>query len=311
MINIVFIKDTRLKIKNKLQKIQKVKSEIKKNYTRYIKKEKQNYFGLDSFHFQNKIIDIEYDNLLELYHLIDNRIYGDYYKLFVMMVEYLKINLLPDQYDKIKELSKLKNYPIYKDLDNYKKYDFDVITSIHQDLITILSCVRDIVQENNILIKEHKKQLNYGINIDNYIISHEFINNNLDLTNNLHESYLDVYHKYHAKLLTNYLEKINLFFEQINNNIIDDTSSSNSISPRKIDTSLIDNNEENNFHVDINENIVIDFKNNEEKEINEVLNTNIDTNTLSQEESIDDNSDKDNEFTFVSKNKRKKRKKKN
>ena len=55
-----------------------------------------------------------------------------------------------------------------------------------------------------------KKQLNYGINIDNYIISHEFINNNLNSTNNLYESYLNVYHKYHSKLLTNYFEKINL-----------------------------------------------------------------------------------------------------
>ena len=138
MINIIFIKDTRLKIKNKLQKINKVKSEIKKNYTRYIKKERQNYFGLDSFHFQNKIIDIEYDSLIELYHLIDNRIYGDYYKLFVMMVEYLKKNLLNDQYDKIKELSNLQKYPTYKDLDNYKKYDFDIINSIHQDLVSII-----------------------------------------------------------------------------------------------------------------------------------------------------------------------------
>ena len=196
MINIVFIKDTRLKIKNKLQKIHKVKSEIKRNYTKYIKKEKQSFFGLDSFHFQNKVIDIEYENLLELYHLIDNRIYGDYYKLFVMIVEYLKTKLLDDQYDKIKELSNLPKYPIYKDLDNYKKYDFDVINSIHQDLVTVISSVRDIVQENNILIKEHKKQLNYGINIDNYIISHEFINQNLNLTNDLHESYLNVYHNY-------------------------------------------------------------------------------------------------------------------
>lgn len=231
-IDINYIKDTRLKIKNKLQKVQKVKSEIKKNYTHYIKKEKQNYFGLDSFHFQNKLIDIEYSHLLEQYHLLDNRIYGDYYKLFIMISDSLKTQLLPEQVTKVKELTNIKNYPIYKDLDNYKKYDFDVINGIHQDLVTIISIVRDIIQENKIVIREYKKQLNYGINIDNYIISHEYMNNNLDMTNNLYESYLNVYHKYHAKLLNNYLDKIKLFLEQINHNIVDDTNS-NEGTPRQ------------------------------------------------------------------------------
>lgn len=231
-IDINYIKDTRLKIKNKLQKVQKVKSEIKKNYTHYIKKEKQNYFGLDSFHFQNKLIDIEYSHLLEQYHLLDNRIYGDYYKLFIMISETLKKELLEEQLTKVKELTNIKNYPIYKDLDNYKKYDFDVINGIHQDLVTIISIVRDIVQENKIVIREYKKQLNYGINIDNYIISHEYMNNNLDMINNLYESYLNVYHKYHAKLLNNYLDKIKLFLEQINHNIVDDTNS-NEGTPRQ------------------------------------------------------------------------------
>jgi hypothetical protein len=220
------IKEIRLKIKNKLQKIYKVKSEIKKNYTHYIKNEKQNFFGLDSFHFQNKIIDFEYNSLIELYNHIDNRIYGDYYKLFIMIETYLKDNLIEKQYMNIKELSNLNAYPIYKDLEKTKKYDFDVINNIHQDIISVISSVMDVYNENNVIIKEYIKQLNYGINIDNYIISHEYINNNLYSTNNLYRSYLNVYHVYHVKLLTNYYEKIKLFFNQINHNIVDDSSSS-------------------------------------------------------------------------------------
>jgi len=38
-------------------------------------------FGLDTFSFQNKLIDTEYNNLIKYGSLINNRIYYDYYKL--------------------------------------------------------------------------------------------------------------------------------------------------------------------------------------------------------------------------------------
>ena len=224
------------------------------------------------------------------------------------MIEYLKKNLLTEQYDKIKELSNLKNYPIYKDLDNYKKYDFDIINSIHQDLITIIGCVRDIVQENNIKIKEDKKQLNYGINIDNYIISHEFINNNLNSTNNLYESYLNVYHKYHSKLLTNYFEKINLFFDQINTNILDDTNSSDCLSPRKQEESnLIKTSDKNEFIIDT-KNEIIDLNVKNESEINENLEENFDNIIFDNKTQLEEN-DNNEGFISVSKNKKRKNRK--
>ena len=52
------IKEIRLKIKNKIKKIQEIKDIIKTNYINYIKKEKKEFFGLDSFHFQNKVIEL-------------------------------------------------------------------------------------------------------------------------------------------------------------------------------------------------------------------------------------------------------------
>ena len=34
------------------------------------------------------------------------------------------------------------------------------------------------------IVKEYKKQLKFGMNIDNYIINQQFINNNLMMRNN-------------------------------------------------------------------------------------------------------------------------------
>ena len=39
-------------------------------------------FGIDSFHFQNSLIEIEYLNLKNMFKMIDNRVYCEYYKLY-------------------------------------------------------------------------------------------------------------------------------------------------------------------------------------------------------------------------------------
>ncbi len=209
------LKDIRLQIKQSIGKIDEIKAVIKENYKQYMQHETQDYFGLDSFHFQNKAIELEHKNMLKLYHFIDNRIYGDYYKLFSMIVSNLNEQLQENQIVKMKELTHLKQYPTYKDLEPFKKYDFDLINQIHQDIIIVLDNAKEIYQENTLNIEQHKKQLDLGMNIDNYVINQEYMNNNLQMTNHLHENYLNVFHKYHSDWLKKYFQKIRLFHEQI------------------------------------------------------------------------------------------------
>ena len=160
-------------IKKRIEDIEKIKHSIKQNYIECIKKESKNYFGLDSVHFQNKLIELEYLNMLKLYNYIDNRIYGDYYKLFFMMFDYLQEKLLLEQYKIIKEFQKKRSYPVYKDLDNFKIYDFDIINNIHQDVIHIIKKVYEIHEENEKKINARQERLYYGINLDNYIINQQ------------------------------------------------------------------------------------------------------------------------------------------
>ena len=49
--------------------------------------------GLDSFHFQTKLINLELDNYQKTFKIIDNRVYGDYYKLFKKLTKYLNENI--------------------------------------------------------------------------------------------------------------------------------------------------------------------------------------------------------------------------
>ena len=214
----------RSKIKKRIENIEKIKNSIKQNYIECIEKESKNYFGLDSVHFQNKLIELEYGNMLKLYSYIDNRIYGDYYKLFFMMNDYLQEKLLQEQYITIKEFKRKRAYPVYKDLDSFKSYDFDIINNIHQDVIHIIKKVYEIYEENETKINARQESLYYGINIDNYIINQKHLNEALLMTNNLHRNYICVYHKLHNDILQNFFEKIELFFRQINNHTIKEES---------------------------------------------------------------------------------------
>lgn len=215
LVNFDNLKETRLKIKQSFNEIDIIKNAIKQNYIQYIEQENTNFFGLDSFHFQNKAIELEYENMLHLYHFIDNRIYGDYYKLFLMISESLRDQLSESQLYKLKELQHLENYPMYKDLEPFKIYEFDLINQIHQDIILVLTNVKEMVVENEVAIHEHQKHLKLGMNIDNYVINQQYKNHHLKLSNDLHENYLQVFHTYHDTWLKKYYEKLDLFFKQI------------------------------------------------------------------------------------------------
>ena len=50
-------------------------------------------FCLDSFYFQYKSFQLEYDNLEKGLAFINNRMYCDYYKLYHMIVDTIKTNI--------------------------------------------------------------------------------------------------------------------------------------------------------------------------------------------------------------------------
>ena len=212
----------RIAIKKYIEDIEHVKETIKQNYIECIEKETKNFFGLDSVHFQNKVIDLEYLNIIDMEQYITSRIYGDYYKFFILMKDYLEDKLSVSQYKSIKELNKLKKYPVYKDLDKKRKYEFDVINEMHQDVIHIIKRVNEIHSQNDETIHSTQQTVSHGINLDNYIINQQHINEQLLLTNELHEKYVRVYHRFHKKLLKNFIEKMGLLYKQMDNNIIGD-----------------------------------------------------------------------------------------
>jgi hypothetical protein len=176
----------------------------------------KNYMiGLDSFHFQNKLIQIEYDNMKNVFNFIDNRIYGEYYKLHRMLYDFIQ--------KEIKEktiVEKLfithKKYPIYKDLEPTKIYDFHITTEINNTIHTAILELKDYLSTQKKEMSEEKKRSEMGLNIHSII--HEQVYNNIILEERIHmfENYLNTFISHHSKYFSRLTLKLKLMLGIVN-----------------------------------------------------------------------------------------------
>jgi hypothetical protein len=223
--NFTDIKHLRESVSNLISSLQDKVNILNEIYRELLEKNiEETVTGLDSFHFQNKLINIELQTHIEKFKIIDNRIYGDYYKLYKMVIKYLNENIknknITVQFDN-------KNYPVYKDLDLIITYDFNYTIEIHNDIIQIID-----ILNNELISREHKlstqkiKQRS-GLNIDNLVNNVNYNNNSLKNQITLFSEYLEVYNNFHTKYLTRFTLKTKLFYGQINNDIkIEESKSS-------------------------------------------------------------------------------------
>ena len=148
-------------------------NKLKLFYSEFIKNNKNKLFvfGLDSFHFQSKLIDVEYDDMKRLFLAINNRMYCEYFKLYKIITEYIYENINDK---KITEIIKVNNFPVYKDLEPFKEYSFETTTEIHENILVIVNSIISNLntRENELNIHRGKQAL--GLNIDNFITTYNF-----------------------------------------------------------------------------------------------------------------------------------------
>ena len=64
--------------------------------------------------------------------------YCEYFKLHKIIVDYISNNLNDK---KNIDLVKINNYPIYKDLEPFKEYKFEIILEIHESILNLLNII--------------------------------------------------------------------------------------------------------------------------------------------------------------------------
>lgn len=202
------ISEVEKQIKNFFELLQQKISKLKQFHSEFVHQSQQSdlfVFGLDSLNFQCKLIDMEFDDLKRIHLAINNRIYCEYYKLYKIIVSYLTEKLLDK---KIMELVKGTKFPVYRDLEPYKEYDFVHVVEVHECILLLLSAMHGSMEGKNHELQFHIAKKNIGLNIDNFISSFTFDITMLREKWNLFLAYLQFFHKTHTKQLNRFRNKI-------------------------------------------------------------------------------------------------------
>jgi hypothetical protein len=175
-------------------------------------------FGLDSLRFQSKLIGIEYEDMKRLFYAINNRMYCEYYKLYKIIMDYIVENVSDS---KIVEMVKSDVYvfPVYKDLEPFKQYDFDTIQRVHEAILIFLNSLSSYITSKEQELKSHQTTNKSGLNIDNFVMS---FNYNLVVIKekvSLFINYVVFFHTSHLKLLTRFVMKVNLMMKHVKSDI--------------------------------------------------------------------------------------------
>jgi len=191
---------------------------LKLLYSEFIKDRKNGMFvfGLDSFYFQSKMIDIEYEDMKRQFLAINNRMYCEYFKLHKIITEYIGKNITDR---KITDNVKENNYPIYKDLEPFKEYKIEIISDIHENILSMLSALISTLNNRENELEIHKTKQSIGLNIDNFITTFSFQINVLREKIVMFITYIEFFHKMHTKYLKRFNTKIQLMHTHIINDI--------------------------------------------------------------------------------------------
>ena len=235
--NFITIKDIRNKVTTIFQILENHLKKLKHTYSEFVINNKQNLFvfGLDSFQFQSKLIDIEYNDMQRLFLAINNRMYCEYYKLYKIIVEYVKENVFDKK--SLEIVKATNNFPVYKDLEPYKQYDFQLTQEIHENIILLLYGINEYIVNKESELDNHKKKQASGLNINNFVTT---FNYSILMTKEkglLFISYIDFFHTLHTKYLQRFAMKMNLMYSQVTHDIRFDDNQNHGKQKRE----LIDN----------------------------------------------------------------------
>ena len=226
-------------LENKLTKLQNTTKEFVKNNKHDIF-----FFGLDSFQFQGKLIDYEYTDMKKFYFALNNRMYCEYYKLFKLILNYTEEVIGTN---KNIEMLKINNiFPVYKDLEPLKQYNFETIEEMHKTIIILLNDLNEHIISKECILQSFQLKQDSGFNINNFVNTFDYDVIMIKQKYLLYLSYLDFFHNIHTKhfkrfakkmkLMNDYLDEDINFDESIPQSNEDDSVRSNSSISSTIDT---------------------------------------------------------------------------
>jgi hypothetical protein len=189
--------------------------ELKHNYDSMVQNNKKKIFlfCLDSYYFQYKTLLLETENIDKYISMIKNRMYGDYYKLFSIIITEMSPLVKIEEY-----ICKQQKYIPYKEIEPYYEYPQNDLLELHQDILKLLNVLyKEYLQNEKKTIENNKSG---GLNVENFIQTLNYENNIFKEKILLYVGYLHFYHKLQEKYLSGLFRRVDLFYKEIEENII-------------------------------------------------------------------------------------------
>jgi hypothetical protein len=171
-------------------------------------------FGLDSFQFQSKLIDYEYNDMKKYYFALNNRMYCEYYKLYKLILQYVEETICSNKNIEIKNV-----FPVYKDLEPFKQYDFEIIVELHKTILVLLNDLNDHIVEKENQLKTFINKQKSGLNINNFVNTYDFDIIVIKQKRTLYLSYLEFFHHIHTKHFKRFSKKMKLMNDYLDEDI--------------------------------------------------------------------------------------------
>jgi len=208
--------------------------ELKQNYDTMVQNNKKKIFlfCLDSYYFQYKTLLLETENIDKYISMIKNRMYGDYYKLFSIIVTEMSPLVKLEEF-----VTKQQKYIPYKEIEPYFEYPQNDLLELHQDILKLLNVLhKEYLQKEKKTIENNKSG---GLYVENFIQTLNYENNTFKEKILLYVGYLQFYHKLQEKYLSGLFRRVDLFYKEIEENIIVNGNMGSSIEyKQQIDTYL-------------------------------------------------------------------------
>lgn len=206
---------------------------IYKEYLKQATKTKDYLMSLDTLFFQLNLTKKDINNYSTLFDLFIYQMYGQYYKFYKKILHNLE-NV--DKTELFKDLVYEKNFTSYTDL-NFKEYSFEEIRSIHNLIVSIMTCISNYIEKQKYEIEDDDIRVNKGVSIDTLVFEKRRFNDILMNENRLFHSIMKKFYDYQKKIMKRIMLKLKLLYFQIDTDI---QFESFNYSPRQLITPNID-----------------------------------------------------------------------
>ena len=212
---------------------------LKKTYAELLRTHRHasSLFGIDSFYFQNTLLETEHENMTGIFKRIDNRFYCDYYTLHKLIHDYIR-NEMKDP-DLVKKTSPIKAFPIYKSLEPTRSYPTQHVIDLQAGILSALTELENHLVTRETVLVNDAKQSDLGINIDNLVLSQQYANLLLRERIKMYLSNVERFNCHHMKYFTRLYLKLKLMVGVVNEDISVKTArgvkAKTSVNPLKID----------------------------------------------------------------------------